>query len=218
MGNDQIRQLPHVLTTNGRNKKNPVSSKIAGFFHLSANMSDVDYVILSCGNTSNTREFDTQKPAKPHKALFFVQIFDLCIAYMRILCYNMRVTTLCWEESKMRIMKSKAKDPTYHVIQDVKRDGKRSTEIIENLGHASEICAKYNVKDVDAWANDYIQKLRAEESSKDHKVLIPFNTENQIKINEQLSYNIGYLFLQKIYYRLDWLYESSYNQSKNHSA
>ena len=39
----------------------------------------------------------------------------------------------------MRIMKSKATDPTYHVIQDVKRDGKRSTEIIENLGHASDI-------------------------------------------------------------------------------
>ncbi len=31
----------------------------------------------------------------------------------------------------MRIMKSKATDPTYHVIQDVKRDWKRSTEIIE---------------------------------------------------------------------------------------
>ena len=31
----------------------------------------------------------------------------------------------------MRIMKSKAADPTYHVIQDIKRDGKRSTEIIE---------------------------------------------------------------------------------------
>ena len=31
----------------------------------------------------------------------------------------------------MRITKSKATDPTYHVIQDVKRDWKRSTEIIE---------------------------------------------------------------------------------------
>lgn len=35
----------------------------------------------------------------------------------------------------MRIMKGKSKDPTYHVIQDVRRNGKRSTEIIENLGH-----------------------------------------------------------------------------------
>lgn len=54
----------------------------------------------------------------------------------------------------MRIMKGKSKDPTYHVIQDVRRNGKRSTEIIENLGHASEICSKYNVSDADAWAGE----------------------------------------------------------------
>ena len=74
----------------------------------------------------------------------------------------------------MRIMKSKAKDPTYHVIQDVRRGGKRSTEIIENLGKASEICSKYNVDDADAWANDYIEKLRTDKESANHKVLIPF--------------------------------------------
>ena len=42
----------------------------------------------------------------------------------------------------MRIMKGRSQDPTYHVIQDVKRNGKRSTEIVENLGNASEICKK----------------------------------------------------------------------------
>ena len=53
-------------------------------------------------------------------------------------------------------MISSAADPTYHVIQDVKHDGK-STEIIENLGHTSEICSKYNVYDADIWANKYIK-------------------------------------------------------------
>ena len=53
-------------------------------------------------------------------------------------------------------MISSVADPTYHVIQDVKHDGK-STEIIENLGHASEICSKYNVYDADIWANKYIK-------------------------------------------------------------
>ena len=102
----------------------------------------------------------------------------------------------------MRIMKSKAKDPTFHVIQDVRRDGKRSTEIIENLGRASEICARYHVDDADAWAKAYIQKLRDESSSKDHKVLIPFNTTAFIESDKQLSFNVGYLFLQRIYYQL----------------
>jgi len=102
----------------------------------------------------------------------------------------------------MRIMKSKAKDPTYHVIQDVRRGGKRSTEIIENLGKASEICSKYNVDDADAWANDYIEKLRTDKESANHKVLIPFQTDTVIQADKQNSFNAGYLFLQDIYYKL----------------
>ena len=78
----------------------------------------------------------------------------------------------------MRIMKGKSKDPTYHVIQDVRRNGKRSTEIIENLGHASEICKKYNVSDADAWANEYIQNLRNNSSNANHKFLVPFYTHS----------------------------------------
>ncbi len=102
----------------------------------------------------------------------------------------------------MRIMKGKSKDPTYHVIQDVRRNGKRSTEIIENLGHASEICKKYNVSDADAWANEYIQNLRNNSSNANHKFLVPFYTDSIIKSGRQLSFNAGYLFLQKIYYQL----------------
>ncbi len=102
----------------------------------------------------------------------------------------------------MRIMKGKSKDPTYHVIQDVRRNGKRSTEIIENLGHASEICAKYNVSDADSWANEYINTLRANAASQNHKVLIPFDTGSTINKNETLSFNAGYLFLQQIYHKL----------------
>jgi transposase len=99
-------------------------------------------------------------------------------------------------------MKGKSKDPTFHVIQDVKRNGKRSTEIIENLGHASEICAKYNVTDADAWADSYVQKLRENQSAQNHKCLIPFHTNSVIEKDKRFSYNAGYLFLQQIYYKL----------------
>jgi transposase len=99
-------------------------------------------------------------------------------------------------------MKGKSQDPTFHVIQDVRRNGKRSTEIIENLGHASEICAKYHVDDADAWAEEYIQKLRNDHASPQHKVLIPFNTNEFIEKDKCLSFNVGYFFLQQIYYQL----------------
>ena len=102
----------------------------------------------------------------------------------------------------MRLMKGKSKDPTYHVIKDVRRNGKRSSEIVENLGHGSEICAKYNVTDPDAWAKEYIRKLNEDEASKDHNVLINFKTDVTIPMDRQLSFNAGYLFLQRIYYQL----------------
>lgn len=102
----------------------------------------------------------------------------------------------------MRIMKGKSKDPTYHVIQDVRRNGKRSTEIIENLGHASEICAKYQLSDADGWAQEYVKTLRKQKSDANLKVLIPFNTDVVIEKGKQLTFNIGYLFLQRIYYQL----------------
>lgn len=106
------------------------------------------------------------------------------------------------EETIMRIMKGRSSDPTYHVIQDVRRNGKRSTEIIENLGHASEICKKYNVDDAEIWAQDYVKKLREKESSKEHRVLIPFKTDSLIEKDIRMSYNVGYLFLQRIYHQL----------------
>ena len=102
----------------------------------------------------------------------------------------------------MRIMKGKSKNPTYHVIQDIKRNGKRSTEIIENLGNASEICAKYNVSDADEWATVYIQSLRDKAATNNHKVLIPFYTNTIVEKDKTLTFNAGYLFLQKIYHQL----------------
>lgn len=102
----------------------------------------------------------------------------------------------------MRIMKGRSKDPTYHVIRDVRRNGKRSTEIIENLGNASEICAKYNVDNADIWADEYVRNLRNSKEENKHKVLVPFCSDVKIETNMQNSFNTGYFFLQKIYHQL----------------
>lgn len=151
----------------------------------------------------DTREFDTQKGSKPVMALFFDKFIFCVLRICVYMVYNTCIKTHhIREELCMRIMKGKSNDPTYHVIQDVRRNGRRSTEIIENLGHASEICEKYQVKDADAWANAYVKKLRADQTAGKHKALIPFSTDHLIEKNVQLSFNIGYLFLQRIYYQL----------------
>ena len=48
------------------------------------------------------------------------------------------------EDTPMRLMTGHSKtNTTYHIIRDVNKNGKRSTEIVENLGSADEICEKY---------------------------------------------------------------------------
>ena len=54
----------------------------------------------------------------------------------------------------------------------------------------------------DAWVENYIKGLRQKEVSKHHKVLIPFSTDRFIQTDQRFSFNVGYLFLQKIYYQL----------------
>ena len=117
----------------------------------------------------------------------------------------------------MRLMIGKSKThTTYHVIRDVKREGKRSTEIVENLGNETMIQEMHGVTDAEAWARAYVDKLNQDESNKHHKVLIPFDTEVRIPVGKQFSFNAGYLFLQKIYYQLG-LPSICKKVTKNHS-
>ncbi len=102
---------------------------------------------------------------------------------------------------RLNIVKSK-NAISYYVIRSVRRDGKNSSEIVEKLGTETYIKETYGVDDAEAWARDYVRKLNESEAGKKHKVLIPFDTEQMITANERLSFNAGYLFLQKIYYQL----------------
>ncbi len=102
----------------------------------------------------------------------------------------------------MRVMKGHSSNPTYHIIRDVRKDGKRSTEIVENLGNAEEIMAKYHVTDAEAWVKTHLDELRAKEEKTDHRHLIPFSTDVRIETGVQFRFNAGYLFLQQIYCQL----------------
>ena len=108
------------------------------------------------------------------------------------------------EGSGMRISKVKSKNAvSYYIIRSVRRDGKNSSEIVKKLGTEKSIRDTYGVEDVDAWATAQLNAMNdEEEAEKSSKVLIPFNVNQFIQADEQLSYNCGYLFLQRIYYQL----------------
>lgn len=99
----------------------------------------------------------------------------------------------------MRITKS---GKNYYVIRSIMRDGKRSSEVVERLGTDEEIMRQHNCTDAHAWAMQHLDELNEQARNTKTKVLVPFESKTLIPLNEQKSFNVGYLFLQQIYYDL----------------
>ena len=104
----------------------------------------------------------------------------------------------------MRLKITKTNSNTnYYIIKDFKINGKRTTKIIEKLGTENDIKLKFKTDDVKLFLNDYISKLNKEEN-KTKSTLIKFYDENKIlDLDLENSFNVGYLFLQDIYYSLE---------------
>ena len=103
----------------------------------------------------------------------------------------------------MRLTTNKTKNGiSYYIIRSVRRDGKRSSEVVERLGTEREIMEKFHCTDAYEWAKARLDEFNQAEAEKQHKVLVPLRTDVLIPFDKQNSYNVGYLFLQKIYYDL----------------
>lgn len=96
-----------------------------------------------------------------------------------------------------------SKGKCYYVIRSVYRDGKNTSEIYEKLGYPEDIMRSYNCVDPEKWMQDHLNELNeAEQADKKVKVLVPYNSAALIPKDKKQSFNIGYLFLQQIYYEL----------------
>ncbi len=103
----------------------------------------------------------------------------------------------------MRIKKTKSKNKEhYSIIQDIKIHGKRTTKIYENIGNYEKLKLRAGDKDPFTWLNEYVDKLNKEYKNKEIPVIIKKYENRLIELDKINSYNIGYLFLQKIYYNL----------------
>ena len=98
---------------------------------------------------------------------------------------------------------STAKGKCYYIIRSVYKNGKNTSETVEKLGYIEDIKEKYNCNDPERWMVDHLRELNeAEALNSEKKILVPFNSSALIKTDEKQSYNVGYLFLQQIYYEL----------------
>lgn len=103
----------------------------------------------------------------------------------------------------MRINKTKSKNMEhYSIIQDISKNGKRTTKVYENIGNLEKLKQRAGDKDPLVWLKNYVQELNKKEKENRMPVIIKKDPSKIIDKNVQSSFNVGYLFLQDIYYKL----------------
>ena len=105
----------------------------------------------------------------------------------------------------MHVTYNTAKDgtKTYYIIDSIKRDGKRSSETVERLGTEQEIMKLHGTSNPSAWMEARARELtEKKKAASGKKVLVPFLPDAELEPGVQNAFNVGYLFLQQIYYQL----------------
>ena len=102
---------------------------------------------------------------------------------------------------------SQAKDyKIYYLIEDYKKNGKRTTRTLETIGNEPDIIKKANEENIslDAWLNNYVKEYNNTHMVKEEpeEVIVKKYVNRQIPMDKINKYNVGYLFLKDIYYSL----------------
>ena len=102
----------------------------------------------------------------------------------------------------MRLSYSKSKNTiNYYIIKDYTKNGKRSTKKVERIGNLEEVKIMAGNQDYKQWLNEYVKKYN-EEHNKSETIIIKKNNKKIISMDNKMSFNVGYLFLKKIYNQL----------------
>ena len=102
----------------------------------------------------------------------------------------------------MRLGISKSKNAiNYYIIKDYTKNGKRSTKHVERIGNLEEVKKLAGNQDYQEWLKDYVKKYN-EEHCKKEIITIKKNNKKIIDSNINNKFNVGYLFLEKIYNQL----------------
>ena len=102
----------------------------------------------------------------------------------------------------MRLSYSKSKNATlFYIIKDYTNlKGKRSTKIFEKLGNQQQIEERFGKDDTLSKINEYIKSLNNDD--KEEILKKEYNPNQIISKGIKRKFNIGYLFLQKLYTEL----------------
>ncbi len=90
----------------------------------------------------------------------------------------------------------------YAIIKDITKNGKRTTCIQENLGTLDKIKQRAGNEEPLVWLDNYVKELNRKNKEDKIPIIIRKDPSKVIDKNLQTSFNVGYLFLQDIYYKL----------------
>lgn len=103
----------------------------------------------------------------------------------------------------MKVSISKSKNTTiYYLSKSVRVGNKTTTKTVEKIGTYDEIKKKCGDMEPIDWAKQYAAKRTQEEKASKQDFLVKYASSVLIEKNTRRSANIGYLFLQDIYYSL----------------
>lgn len=91
---------------------------------------------------------------------------------------------------------------TYRAVKTIRVNGKNKTLIVKSFGSEKYICETYGVDDAKAWAQEQVRLMNEAEQEETGILSIDLNPQQDLVLNNQISFNGGYLFLQSIYYEL----------------
>jgi len=100
----------------------------------------------------------------------------------------------------MRLSKSKSKNSTnFYIIKDYTRNKKRTTKIVEKIGNLNTIKKLAGNTDYKKWLKEYVKKYNEKHMDKKEEIIIKKYIGKQIPKNVNTLFDIGHLFLGKIY-------------------
>ena len=101
---------------------------------------------------------------------------------------------------RLKITKSKNK-VHYSIIKDFTNlSGKRTTKVFENLGNQQQVEERFGKEDTLKKIKEYVNFINNED--KEEMIKKEFNPNKRITNNTKRKFNVGYLFLEKLYYQL----------------
>ena len=90
----------------------------------------------------------------------------------------------------------------YSIIKDYTNlEGKRTTKIFEKLGNQQQVEERFGKENTIIEIKKYIDILNSED--KENLIKIELNPNKRIIVDKNITFNVGYLFLEKLYNQLN---------------